>query len=621
MAFASSGSTPVRTAGAVSGSGEISTHVTAIKAGTGITLESDADRVVTIKSSGGGGGGNTLDSAYDQGGSGAGRTITADNGSVKITSSANFPLELESTSAAMGLLKCEGNSNAITFGVSSENENSVLVCAGPIQSSQENVVTGGNAKVPDPSALDLQFATSDPSFTAHGTNSALVGGSGNAIAVTGGSPSIPEADDGATSIRASSAIIAGGSANTIKSQQALAAANRSSILGGNGNTIEVDLTAGYGLVFGSEDSGIISSNRGTILNSSTSAIVGGQRGEVKNHQDSVVIGGLSNTITTPLSDPVSAAQGHANTIIGGQGNQMEIRLQGARNSGDTTTLLGENNVIAGGRHNVVSLEARNCLVVGTGGKASSDFGNNRNDDAVLYVGSSGHTHSGGGGTTENGIALIGLSSRTGGTADAGKVLCDDSLAATGADYAEMFEWDDGNANDEDRVGLFVKISTDGSGLPNGKVEVGGDGMVVGPVSSIPGATVNSSPLNWNSKYIKDDFGRKILDSDGKRQLNPNFDEAQNYSNRGSRKEWTPIALKGRVRVRASTNIGIYPSNKSGLTVNVNADGTVSDAGAKGKYKVLQVVKQKEIWSGPQGLFRSRTLVQDHGYGVVEILVE
>ena len=79
-------------------------------------------------------------------------------------------------------------------------------------------------------------------------------------------------------------------------------------------------------------------------------------------------------------------------------------------------------------------------------------------------------------------------------------------------------------------------------------------------------------------------------------------------------------MTGRLRVKASTNIGIYPSNKSGLTVNVNADGTVSDAGAKGKYKVIQVVRQKEIWSGPEGVFRRRRQIQDHGHGIVEILV-
>ena len=255
-----------------------------------------------------------------------------------------------------------------------------------------------------------------------------------------------------------------------------------------------------------------------------------------------------------------------------------------------------------------------------GGSAGAGTDASNNDNSVLFIGGRISVAPGGDQSTDNAFMFPGISSKYSGTSDAGKGYADGSFNGGGADYAEMFEWNDGNPNDEDRVGLFVKISSDGV-LPNGKIEVGGDGMIVGPVSSMPGMVVNNPGMRWNSKFVVDDFGRFTLDADGNRQLNPNYDSTLSYQGRTGRKEWSPIALKGRVRVRASTNIGIYPSSKSGLTVNVNADGTVSDAGSKGKYKVLQVVKQKEIWSGPQGLFRSRDLVQDHGYGVVEILVE
>ena len=61
--------------------------------------------------------------------------------------------------------------------------------------------------------------------------------------------------------------------------------------------------------------------------------------------------------------------------------------------------------------------------------------------------------------------------------------------------------------------MFVKISSDGI-LPNGKIEVGGDGMVVGPVSSMPGMVVNNPGMRWNSKFVVDDFGRFVLNADG-----------------------------------------------------------------------------------------------------------
>jgi hypothetical protein len=219
----------------------------------------------------------------------------------------------------------------------------------------------------------------------------------------------------------------------------------------------------------------------------------------------------------------------------------------------------------------------------------------------------------------NAIALVGKNYTTTGPTGAGKILADVGIVTTGADFAEAFEWNDGNPDNEDRVGLFVKLSTHDSGAPNGKIEIGGENTI-GPVSAAPGFLSNATPMKWKGRHLRDDFDREVKDSEGRPMLNPNYDDSQNYISRSARKEWAPIGMVGRLRVRASTNIGVYPSNKSGLTVNVNPDGTVSDAGAKGKYKVIQVVKQKEIWSGPEGVFRRRRQVQDHGYGIVEILV-
>ncbi len=617
MAFASSSGKSVRTSGTVGGSGEISTHVTAIKAGSNVTLTSDADRVVTIASTGGGGGGgNTLDGAYDQGGSGAGRTITADNGAVKIVSGNNEALHVQVTADGIIPFKVEGDSNAISFGVSPENANSVLVCAGPIQSSQQLVASAGlGAKVVEPTAIDMQFSSQDVDQTAHGANSVLLGGSGNSISKPG---TLPASQGQPTSVQAANAAIIGGGASLLVSVEGGQTCDGAGIFVGNRHSLTAEAGLGYSRDQDSEQSVIIGGAANTLLNSKNSGIFAGTRCNLKDNATSAVIAGLSNSITTPLGGSTSAEEGLHNVIIGGQGNGIEITTTNPRNNADNATLLGESNVIVGGKNNIINKEARHCVVVGTAGLASTSGGNN--DDSVLFIGGSMGTPPGGDRSTNNAFMFPGISSRHSGASDAGKGYADDSFNGGGADYAEMFEWNDGNPNDEDRVGLFVKISSDGN-LPNGKIEVGGNGMIIGPVSSRPGMVVNNPGMRWNSKFVLDDFGRFVLDADGNKQLNPNYDDTLDYQGRTGRKEWSPIALKGRVRVKASSNIGIYPSNKSGLTVNVNADGTVSDAGSKGKYKVLQVVRQKEVWSGPQGLFRSRTLVQDHGYGVVEILVE
>jgi len=56
-----------------------------LEAGANVTLTPDnTSHKITISATGGGSGGNTLDQAYDQGGAGAGRTITADAGAVTI---------------------------------------------------------------------------------------------------------------------------------------------------------------------------------------------------------------------------------------------------------------------------------------------------------------------------------------------------------------------------------------------------------------------------------------------------------------------------------------------------------------------------------------------------------
>lgn len=56
--------------------------------------------------------GNTLDEAYDQGGVGAGRVITADSGAVEINSTANIPLDVNYTTASTGTPVIGGDFNA-----------------------------------------------------------------------------------------------------------------------------------------------------------------------------------------------------------------------------------------------------------------------------------------------------------------------------------------------------------------------------------------------------------------------------------------------------------------------------------------------------------------------------
>ena len=72
-----------------------------------------------------------------------------------------------------------------------------------------------------------------------------------------------------------------------------------------------------------------------------------------------------------------------------------------------------------------------------------------------------------------------------------------------ADYAEYFEWLDGNPNNEDRVGYFVSLSND-------KIEIATASYdVIGIVSGTPGITADAAELYWSGTNKTDDFGRTI----------------------------------------------------------------------------------------------------------------
>lgn len=73
-------------------------------------------------------------------------------------------------------------------------------------------------------------------------------------------------------------------------------------------------------------------------------------------------------------------------------------------------------------------------------------------------------------------------------------------------YAEMFEWEDGNPNKEDRTGFTVALVGDkiklakGNDVPIGVI--GGDNTSVAAVS-------NASPQEWHGKNLRDVAGRLL----------------------------------------------------------------------------------------------------------------
>jgi hypothetical protein len=112
---------------------------------------------------------------------------------------------------------------------------------------------------------------------------------------------------------------------------------------------------------------------------------------------------------------------------------------------------------------------------------------------------------------------------------------------SGADYAEMFEWIDGNPDSEDRVGHLVYLDGD-------KVTLTANGNPIGAVSATASVIGNNWSEQWSKRIMRDDFGREVLDANGSPVVNPDFNYAKQYTPRHERKEWAVVGLVGRLRI-------------------------------------------------------------------------
>lgn len=186
-------------------------------------------------------------------------------------------------------------------------------------------------------------------------------------------------------------------------------------------------------------------------------------------------------------------------------------------------------------------------------------------------------------TAGNGSGLVQMRISQGGS-----VGCRGSFSGgqTLNDYAEYFEWSDGNPDNQDRIGVTVVLDGD-TIRPSTEQDSGDD--IVGVVSGTAGVVLGSSPFEWSGKYQKDEFGRIITekvtwvhwaegdtnhnykvgevpdgvvvpaDADYKTYDNPivveNYDESAEYQSRDQRKEWAPIGLVGQVHVKNGQLVG------------------------------------------------------------------
>jgi len=130
--------------------------------------------------------------------------------------------------------------------------------------------------------------------------------------------------------------------------------------------------------------------------------------------------------------------------------------------------------------------------------------------------------------------------------------------STGADYAEYFEWEDGNLDMTDRVGLFVTLVKDKIKIANYGDEI--IGIISGHASVIGDAYEDT----WQGMYQRDIYGRLLYenietqyeDEEGDlipvtemhMKLNPDYNPNELYIPRSERKEWDAVGLMGKLVV-------------------------------------------------------------------------
>jgi len=188
---------------------------------------------------------------------------------------------------------------------------------------------------------------------------------------------------------------------------------------------------------------------------------------------------------------------------------------------------------------------------------------------------------------------------------AGTANADGSWNGGGADYAEYFEWKDGNSDSEDRVGITVKL--DGNKIVAATSD-DDTSLIIGAISARPAVIGDTAWNKWKDKYETDDYGRyireeytvtewtvpEVKDDEGnitseevkhsyqtdlipsnltapdnatviseddneekltRRKLNSSFDDSITYVSREERSEWDTVGMMGKLRIRKGQPTG------------------------------------------------------------------
>lgn len=174
--------------------------------------------------------------------------------------------------------------------------------------------------------------------------------------------------------------------------------------------------------------------------------------------------------------------------------------------------------------------------------------------------------------------------------------------SSGADYAEYFEWLDGNPDGEDRTGRFVTL--EGEKI---RLAIPGDDFVLGIVSGAPSIIGDSYDDQWQGMFLTDIFGRPVYETvkvpaeiapDGtvtaeayeeiRQKQNPCYDPAQKYMPRSQRPEWAAVGIMGKL---VAVDDGTCQVNG---WCDVGEGGTAARSEVRTRYRVMARLDETHI---------------------------
>lgn len=308
--------------------------------------------------------------------------------------------------------------------------------------------------------------------------------------------------------------------------------------------------------------------------------------------------------------------------------------------GNFTTAEGYNNTVSGAQSHSEGYE-------------NTSSGSNSHSEGYKTTASNSSSHSGGkynaamttGGAANNKVGhafVIGNGTSETALSNALSVMYDGTVkaastitASTAADYAEFFEWLDGNLDNEDRVGHFVTLDGEKIRYANSK------DYILGIVSGEPFVLGNGDCDTWNGMFLRDEFNRliqepapkiemeevkeeieveiqemdeetgeiitktekktiitgfvekEIFDEAGnpvyegtRPKLNPDYDPNQAYISRFDRAEWSPVGMLGVLSVYDDGSCEVNGYCKC----NDNAIATKAESG----YRVIKRVSKNIV---------------------------